>query len=84
MGFGRLRGHCSGYHHDDDNVDGDVNGDSNDNTDHPHQCPDQIVEKNPSKFRIDASELAVRRNFIQTTREEVMIMGIDDDADDDD
>ena len=94
MGFGRLGGHCSGYHHDDDdnvdgdfngdsndNVDGDVNGDSNDNTDYPHQCPDQIVEKNPSKFRIDATELAVRRNFIQTTREEV-IMGIDDDVDD--
>ena len=31
----------------------------------------QIVEKNPSKFRIDATELAVRRSFIQTTREEV-------------
>ena len=80
MGFGRLGGHCSGYNHDDDdNVDGDVNGDSNDNTDYPHQCPDQIVEKNPSKFRIDATELAIRRNFIQTTREEV-IMGIDDDV----
>lgn len=34
----------------------------------------QIVEKNPSKFRIDATELAVRRNFIQTTREEVKQM----------
>jgi len=34
----------------------------------------QIVEKNPSKFRIDSTELAVRRTFIQTTREEVKQM----------
>jgi len=34
----------------------------------------QIVEKNPSKFRIDSTELAVRRSFIQTTREEVKQM----------
>jgi len=31
----------------------------------------QIVEKNPAKFRIDASELAVRKAFIQQTRDEV-------------
>ena len=30
------------------------------------------MEKNPSKFRIDSTELAVRRTFIQTTREEVI------------
>lgn len=31
----------------------------------------QIVEKNPTKFRIDGAELAVRRGFIESTREEV-------------
>ena len=31
----------------------------------------QIVEKNPAKFRIDASELLVRKAFIQQTRHEV-------------
>jgi len=31
----------------------------------------QIVEKNPAKFRIEASELAVRKAFIQQTRDEV-------------
>jgi len=34
----------------------------------------QIVEKNPAKFRIDASELAVRKAFIQQTRDEVNLM----------
>ena len=31
----------------------------------------QIVEKNPAKFRIDSSELLVRKAFIQQTRDEV-------------
>ena len=31
----------------------------------------QIVEKNPSKFRIDVNELNSRKLFIQQTREEV-------------
>ena len=31
----------------------------------------QIVEKNPSKFRIDINELNSRKLFIQQTREEV-------------
>ena len=31
----------------------------------------QIVEKNPAKFRIDATELAVRKRFITETRGEV-------------
>ena len=31
----------------------------------------QIVEKNPAKFRIDSSELLVRKSFIQQTRDEV-------------
>jgi len=31
----------------------------------------QIVEKNPTKFRIDGSELAVRKGFIEMTRDEV-------------
>jgi len=31
----------------------------------------QIVEKNPTKFRIDGSELAVRKGFIESTKEEV-------------
>ncbi len=34
----------------------------------------QIVEKNPAKFRIDASELAVRKNFIAHTKTEVVAM----------
>jgi len=34
----------------------------------------QIVEKNPTKFRIDGAELAVRKGFIDTTREEVKLM----------
>lgn len=34
----------------------------------------QIVEKNPTKFRIGGAELAVRRGFIETTREEVQQM----------
>ena len=34
----------------------------------------QIVEKNPAKFKIDASELAVRKAFIQQTRDEVNLM----------
>ena len=34
----------------------------------------QIVEKNPTKFRIDGAELAVRKGFIDSTREEVKIM----------
>eukprot|EP00090_Calanus_glacialis_P030865 TRINITY_DN5022_c0_g1_i1.p1 TRINITY_DN5022_c0_g1~~TRINITY_DN5022_c0_g1_i1.p1 ORF type:complete len:249 (-),score=59.61 TRINITY_DN5022_c0_g1_i1:105-851(-) len=34
----------------------------------------QIVEKNPTKFRIDGAELAVRKGFIDSTREEVNIM----------
>ena len=31
----------------------------------------QIVEKNPSKFRIDSQELINRKVFIQQTRDEV-------------
>merc|ERR1712106_12699 len=34
----------------------------------------QIVEKNPTKFRIDGAELAVRKGFIDSAREEVKIM----------
>ena len=34
----------------------------------------QIVEKNPAKFRIDASELSVRKGFIASTRDEVAQM----------
>lgn len=34
----------------------------------------QIVEKNPAKFRIDATEIMVRRNFIAQTKEEVRVM----------
>jgi len=34
----------------------------------------QIVEKNPTKFRIDGAELAVRKGFIENTREEVNLM----------
>lgn len=32
-----------------------------------------IVEKNPSKFKIDNKELTSRRNFIELTREEVKV-----------
>ena len=32
------------------------------------------MEKNPAKFKIDASELAVRKAFIQQTRDEVNLM----------
>ncbi|TRY63297.1 hypothetical protein TCAL_00837 [Tigriopus californicus] len=34
----------------------------------------QIVEKNPSKFRMDATELMVRKSFIAQTRDEVLRM----------
>lgn len=34
----------------------------------------QIVEKNPTKFRIEASELAVRKGFIESTKDEVRMM----------
>ena len=59
VGLGGLGGHCPGFHpcHHQRHR-------------HHHE---QIVEKNPSKFRIDSTELAVRRSFIQTTREEVAI-----------
>ena len=33
-----------------------------------------IVEKNPTKFRIDVAELEVRKKFILQTKEEVRIM----------
>ncbi|XP_019865381.2 syntaxin-6 [Aethina tumida] len=33
-----------------------------------------IVEKNPSKFKIDNKELTIRKSFIDTTREEVKSM----------
>jgi hypothetical protein len=33
-----------------------------------------IVEKNPTKFRIDAAELSVRKKFILQTKEEVRVM----------
>ncbi|XP_063227264.1 syntaxin-6 isoform X1 [Bacillus rossius redtenbacheri] len=33
-----------------------------------------IVEKNPSKFKIDNKELSARRNFIEQTRDEVKTM----------
>ena len=32
------------------------------------------MEKNPTKFRIEASELAVRKGFIESTKEEVRLM----------
>ena len=59
VGLGGLGGHCPGFHpcHHQ----------------HHRHHHEQIVEKNPSKFRIDSTELAVRRSFIQTTREEVAI-----------
>eukprot|EP00095_Tigriopus_kingsejongensis_P006278 maker-scaffold1533_size36968-snap-gene-0.9 protein:Tk06278 transcript:maker-scaffold1533_size36968-snap-gene-0.9-mRNA-1 annotation:"Syntaxin-6" len=34
----------------------------------------QIVEKNPAKFKIDVSELAIRKGFIVSTRDEVLAM----------
>jgi len=34
----------------------------------------QIVEKNPTKFRIDGTELAIRKGFIESTKEEVRQM----------
>ncbi|XP_076636225.1 syntaxin-6-like isoform X2 [Colletes latitarsis] len=34
----------------------------------------RIVEKNPTKFKIDNKELTVQRSFIEQTREEVKIM----------
>jgi len=34
----------------------------------------QIVEKNPTKFRIDGTELAVRKGFIESTKDEVRRM----------
>nr|KAF7438182.1 hypothetical protein H0235_000573 [Vespula pensylvanica] len=34
----------------------------------------RIVEKNPTKFKIDNKELSVQRSFIEQTREEVKIM----------
>lgn len=34
----------------------------------------QIVEKNPTKFRIDGAELAVRKGFIESTKDEVRRM----------
>jgi len=34
----------------------------------------QIVEKNPTKFRIDGAELAIRKGFIESTKEEVRRM----------
>lgn len=33
----------------------------------------RIVEKNPSKFKIDNKELVFRRRFIEETREEVKV-----------
>lgn len=32
-----------------------------------------IVEKNPSKFKIDNKELTTRKHFIDATREEVKV-----------
>ena len=34
----------------------------------------KIVEKNPTKFRIDGAELAIRKGFIESTKEEVRRM----------
>ena len=34
----------------------------------------QIVEKNPTKFRIDQNELSVRKAFIESTKDEVRTM----------
>lgn len=34
----------------------------------------QIVEKNPAKFKMDPTELMVRKDFISQTREEVRLM----------
>jgi len=36
----------------------------------------QIVEKNPTKFRIDGAELAIRKGFIESTKEEVQQMKV--------
>lgn len=33
-----------------------------------------IVEKNPSKFKIDNKEITTRKNFIDCTREEVKVL----------
>lgn len=33
-----------------------------------------IVEKNPTKFKIDNKEITTRKHFIDTTREEVKLM----------
>lgn len=32
-----------------------------------------IVEKNPSKFKLDNKELSTRKSFIDSTREEVKV-----------
>lgn len=34
----------------------------------------RIVEKNPTKFKIDNKELTVQRRFIEETREEVKVI----------
>lgn len=34
----------------------------------------RIVEKNPTKFKIDNKELTVQRSFIEQTREEVKVI----------
>lgn len=41
---------------------------------YPQLTPTPIVEKNPSKFRIDNKELSSRRHFIEATRDEVRSM----------
>lgn len=33
----------------------------------------RIVEKNPSKFKLDNKELTLRRNFIEQTQAEVRV-----------
>lgn len=40
-------------------------------------CIARIVEKNPTKFKIDNKELTVRRAFIEHTREEVKVTRIE-------
>ena len=64
VGPGGSRGHNSGRSHQSK-----VGQKQDDGTERF-----QIVEKNPTKFRIEASELAVRKGFIESTKDEVRMM----------
>ena len=37
-------------------------------------CISAIVEKNPGRFRLNSSEVVLRRSFVQQTREEIGTM----------